>query len=124
MNRLLKIFLLAFALVLTFDTRAKADTLSPQTAEILPAENTPSSSEKPANQHNLFNLHHQGTSGVVLLERLSITESLDDSKDDIFGNTFAESALKKQLSICLLLSKTLDRNLTVKKLIFPFHSHL
>ncbi|HEX6983389.1 MAG TPA: hypothetical protein VF181_11570 [Balneolaceae bacterium] len=77
----------------------------------------------PADTPNLFAIRHQEKTEVNLLDRLPRSNSTDYSKNYSFGFQFAKSCLQRRAAIFLWFYKAIDRSLTVKKLIFPFHSH-
>lgn len=125
MSSRLKISLPLLAVVLLWSSVAIADTKSPpHSAEIQPVKEKSPSSAYPASPSNLFAIHHQAESGLYLLNRLPIPHSINDSQNDSFGSLLVETALQRHVSIYLRIAKVIDRSLTVKKLIFPFHFFL
>src|SRR5690625_852759 len=115
---------LFFLSLLIWNTGALAETASTnQPAEIRPVEES-GSSTYPANTAKLFAIHPHMESGLNLRDRLPVPPSPSDKQDNTFGSLFIEAALQHYASAYFRLSRLIDRGLTVKKLIFPFHSFL
>lgn len=125
MNKLSQISLLLLTLVLSFSAMSQADAgVVDQTAEMHQTDKNEASSHYPSSQPNPFGIHDQGEHGLNLIDQLSEPDATGDSQDDTFGHLLCEKIRQKHASIYLSLSKQIDPGLTVKKLIFPFHSHL
>lgn len=123
MNKLLKIWVLVLVAFLC-STMARADAGSlPVAAELHPTQEKSSSSAYPASKAYLFSIHHPGESGINFLERLSKPNSAEHSQHDSSGYLFVEFDIRRYAKTRLRSFKITYRNLTVRKLIFPFHSH-
>ncbi len=123
MKKLSKIWVLVTVALLS-STMCRADAgFLHDTPELHPTQEENSSSAYPVSKAYLFSIHHPGGSGVNFLERLPKSNSAENSRHDNSGYLFVEFDIQRYAKIQLCFFQITYRSLTVKKLIFPFHSH-
>ncbi len=123
-------YILLFYLALVFSSNAiAAGTIgsSPDQdqdmAHLQPKEHSTSQARHRDNS-NRFRIPHQSESGINVLSRLSLPESLNELPDYSFGNVSKDSHPTYPVSFYCSATQNLERSLTIKKLIFPFHTFL
>ncbi|MCW9708975.1 hypothetical protein J6I44_19100 [Aliifodinibius sp. 1BSP15-2V2] len=94
-----------------------------ETAHLQPFERA-NSQAKPDDNANRFRIPHQGESGSNILSRLVNPDTLTEVEDSSSGKLSDDSRPTNYASFNYRVARNLERSLTIKKLIFPFHSFL
>ena len=79
------------------------------------------------NQHsnaNVFGIHQQGETAVTVLERISSTLSVEESKDQNSIGAAYGPQLDLPEAVRYYLNRAAFKSGRLQKLLFPFHAHL
>ncbi len=125
MNIRLKILLLFLPLTLSWQTGVEAASLSVNdVAEIQSATDANHIPSYPSSQGIFGFTYHSGESGEQSNIRLRLSNSENGGVDTFYNTHVAEFLNRKRLSFYLHYSAVLEVSYSLKKKLFPFHSHL
>lgn len=124
MKRGSEILLLVFTFAISSFTAHAADFTHSNEAEIQHADQAKSSSTYPSSQADLYSVYPQGESGANLLNTRSKTNSENESQDDSLDKLTLKSSFRLYPHSYLMFCVAIEPGLSIKELIFPFHSFL
>jgi hypothetical protein len=119
------LFVFCLTLGLSWDTQGNTESAIPdrEVAQLQPVEST-SSQARPEDNANRFRIPHQGESATNILNKLANPDSLNEIPDPSSGKFSDDSYPTNHAPFYFAVARNLERSLTIKKLIFPFHSFL
>lgn len=124
MKSLLKIpFLLTVVLACGLAEPAYASA-SQGTSEYKSSGSEQDSSVYPDNGPNLYCIHHQGKTAVNLLRQIPVPNAENDPRHFKTPDYHIEAPISHAVSEYLSFARNIERSLTIRELLFPFHHFL
>ncbi|MEX0720151.1 MAG: hypothetical protein WD059_05755 [Balneolaceae bacterium] len=123
MKHLLKITFLLIIVLLPWEIQGGITSFN-YIAETQPVEANQLESNPSDNQPLFYLINHQDTSGFILPERVPVVNSISNQQDKDNENFHLGSEKQRNSSSLILLCSRISLSLTVKEIIFPFHTFL
>lgn len=104
--------------------RQEASASPREAAIVISTEQQSSQTTLPSRSTSLFAIHQQEEPGVTSASKLSDSVPYDYTKAYHAVSSPIESSFRREAAYYLFFFKTIAHSLSVKKLIFPFHTFL
>ncbi len=124
MKRGLDLFLLILAVGLSTLSVDAKDVVGRNNAEIHHTKKANDTSTYPSSRAYLYSIYPPGESGVNVFNSSPQTNSETESQDDSFDSLVINEVVQTYASSYLMLCEVIKPSLSIKELIFPFHSFL
>ena len=118
-----KILFLFLALLLPWNALA-VDTATHDTAQLHPVENAEQANKAPSDNPNIYRIPPQAESGQNILNGLSVPDAPSEIQHHGSAAIAGQSFSHYNTPSYFIIARYFPRGLTIKKLIFPFHSFL
>lgn len=119
-----KILLLFLALILPWNALGSNGTFHYDVAQLQPVEDADTTNKAPAENPNIYRIPPQAESGLNVLNRLSGPDEVSEVQHHRSGVIRDKTFSRYGIPLYFTISRYISRGLTIKKLIFPFHSFL
>lgn len=119
-----KCLLLFLALLLSGSVWAKEGTTPRSVAQLQPVQNADDANKTPDTIPNIYRFPPQTEGGLDILTGLSVPDVLSEVQHH-WSIAFTDNSFHhRYLPFYFIITRYIPRALTIKKIIFPFHSFL